>query len=83
MQKDAQSYVKVYDKCQYFSNIIWQPSEQLTPMSAPWRFAQYELDIMIPFPTTIQQLRFLVVGIGYFTKWVEAKPLAMITKKNI
>ena len=38
---------------------------------------------MGPFPTTIQQLKFLVVGIDYFTKWVEAKALANITEKNI
>ena len=31
----------------------------------------------------IRQLKFLVVGIDYFTKWVEAEALAIITKKNI
>ena len=31
----------------------------------------------------IQQLKFLVVGIDYFTKWVEVKPLATITEKNV
>ena len=35
IQKDAQAYVKTYDKCQRFSNIIRQPSEELTPMTAP------------------------------------------------
>ena len=38
---------------------------------------------MGPFPTTLRQLKFLVVGIDYFTKWVEAEPLAIITKKSI
>ena len=38
---------------------------------------------MGPFPTAIRQLKFLVVGIDYFTKWVEAEPLATITEKNI
>ena len=38
---------------------------------------------MGPFPTTLRQLKFLVVGIDYFTKWVEAEPLATITEKNI
>ena len=31
----------------------------------------------------VRQLKFLVVGIDYFTKWVEAEPLAIITKKNV
>ena len=39
MLKDAQAYVKSCDKCQRFSNFIKQPSEELTPMTAPWPFA--------------------------------------------
>ena len=35
MQKDAQTYVKACDRCQKFSNIIRQLSEELTPMTAP------------------------------------------------
>ena len=38
---------------------------------------------MGPFLTVVRQLKFLVVGINYFTKWVEAKALAIITEKNI
>ena len=35
------------------------------------------------FPTALRQLKFLVVGIDYFTKWVEAEPLATIMEKSI
>ena len=73
MQKEAEAYVKTCDKCQRFSNIIRQPTEELTPMTAPWSFAQWGLDIMGPFSTAVRQLKFLVVGIDYFTKWVEAE----------
>ena len=38
---------------------------------------------MGPFPIVIRQLKFLVVNIDYFTKWVEVKALATITKKNV
>lgn len=38
---------------------------------------------MRPFPTATWSLKFLVVGINYYNKWVEAEPLATITKKNI
>ena len=83
MQKDTEAYVKTYDKCQRFSNIIRQPTKELTPITAPLSFAQWGLDIMGPFPTVVRQLKFLVVGIDYFTKWVEVYTLANITKKNI
>ena len=52
-------------------------------MTAPWPFAQWGLDIMGQFPTAVRQLKFLVVGIDYFTKWVEVEALATITEKNI
>ena len=35
------------------------------------------------FPTIIRQLKFLVVGIDYFTKWVKVKALATIMEKNV
>ena len=38
---------------------------------------------MGPFPTAIRYLKFLIVGIDYFTKWVEAEALATITEKII
>ena len=52
-------------------------------MTAPWPFAQWGLDIMGPFPTALRQLKFLIIGIDYFTKWVEAEPFATITEKSI
>ena len=83
MQADAKAYVKVCDQCQRFSNIPRQPSEYLTSMMAPWPFAQLGLDILGPFPLSTRQMKFLVVGIDYFTKWVEAKLLANITQQNV
>ena len=52
-------------------------------MMASWPFAQWRLDIIGPFPIAIRQLKFLVVDIDYFTKWVEAETLATITEKNM
>ena len=83
MQKDVEAYVKTCDKCQRFSNIIRQPNKELTPMTAPWPFTQWGLDIVGPFPTVVRQLKFLIVGIDYFTKWVEAETLATIAETNV
>ena len=52
-------------------------------MTAPGLFAQWGLDIMGPFPTAMRQLKFLIVGIDYFKKWVEAEALATIKEKNV
>ena len=83
MQVDTKAYVKACDKCQRYSNVLRRPLEYLTPMVAPWPFAQWGLDILGPFPMGTRQMKFLVVGIDYFTKWVEAEPLAKITKQNV
>ena len=68
IQVDTKAYVKVYDQCQRFSNIPRQPSEYLTPMMAPWPFAQWGLDILGLFPVGTRQMKFLVVRKDYFTQ---------------
>ena len=35
------------------------------------------------FLIAMRQLKFLIVGIDYFTKWVEAEALATITEKSV
>ena len=79
----AQAYIKAYDKCQKFGNLIRQPTEELTLITAPWPFVRWGLDIKGPFPIAVRRLKFLIVGIDYFTKLVEAEALATITEKNV
>ena len=55
----------------------------MTPITAPWPFAQWGLDIIGPFPIVVRQLKFLIAGIDYFIKWVEVEALATITEKNV
>ena len=50
---------------------------------SPWPFAQWGLDIMGPFPKVVGNKKYLLVGIDYFTKWVEAKPLANIRDMDV
>ena len=38
---------------------------------------------MGPFPIAIRLLKFLIVDIDYFTKWVEVEALTTITEKNV
>ena len=79
MRKDAQDYVKKCDKCQRFAPFIAQPPAVLQPMVNPIPFAQWGIDILGPFPVATGQRKFLIVAVDYFTKWIEAEPLAKIT----
>ena len=78
MPKEAQDYVKKCDQCQRFALSIHQPEGMLNPLSNPWPFAQWGLDIVGPFPRAVGNQRWLIVGTNYFTKWVEAEPLSYI-----
>ena len=70
-QVDAKAYVKACDKFQLYSNIRRQSFEYLTPMVAPWPFAQWGFDILGLFLMGKRQMKFLVVGIGPFRKFCE------------
>ncbi|KAL0394475.1 UNVERIFIED_CONTAM: hypothetical protein Slati_4413700 [Sesamum latifolium] len=49
-------------------------------MLSPCPFMQWGMDIVGPVPLAAGQRKFLLVAIDYFTKWVEAEPLARITE---
>ncbi|XP_019420646.1 PREDICTED: uncharacterized protein LOC109330824 [Lupinus angustifolius] len=44
---------------------------------------KWSMDILGPFPLATGQLKFLIVAIDYFTKWIEAEPLSNIMTTNI
>ena len=83
MLKHAQDYVKRCDRCQRFAPVVRQPPEMLTSINTPIPFAMWGMDILGPFPLASAQRKFLLVAIDYFTKWIEAKPLAKITTKQV
>ena len=46
-------------------------------------FDQWGMDIVGPFPMATGQRKFLLVAVDYFSKWVEAEPLAKITEQMV
>ncbi|XP_023924424.1 uncharacterized protein LOC112035820 [Quercus suber] len=83
MQQDASDFVKKCDSCQRYGNIQRVPGERMTTISSPWPFAQWGIDIMGPLPQGKRQVKFLLVAIDYFTKWVEAEALATIIEAQV
>nr|XP_023891298.1 uncharacterized protein LOC112003343 [Quercus suber] len=55
----------------------------LNPLSSPWPFAQWGLDIVGPFPKAAGNRKYLLVGTYYFTKWVEAEALTNIRNVDV
>ena len=83
MQVDAVELVKKCNKCQRFRNVQRLPAKRLTTITSPWPFAQWGIDIISPLPQGKGHVKFLLIVIDYFTKWVEAEALATITKARI
>ena len=83
MQQDEAEFVKKCDSCQRYGNVQRVPGKKMTTISSPWHFARWGIDIMGPLPQGKRQMKFLLVAIDYFIKWVEAKALATITETKV
>jgi hypothetical protein len=55
----------------------------LTSVYSPWPFHKWAVDIVGPFPLAPEQLMFLIVGVDYFTQWIEAEAVAKITAETV
>ncbi|XP_028064790.1 protein NYNRIN-like [Camellia sinensis] len=62
---------------------ITTPARELLPLTSPWLFALWGLDIVGPLPTAPGNRKFFIVATDYFTKWVEAELLATIKEKDV
>nr|XP_025664335.1 uncharacterized protein LOC112762688 [Arachis hypogaea] len=77
--RDSIQIVKNCDKCQRHANIHQAAPHQLSTISAERPFSTWGIDLVGPFPPAPGQLRYLIVAIDYYTKWIEAEPLSSIT----
>ncbi|KAJ4821053.1 Pol-polyprotein [Rhynchospora pubera] len=83
LKKDVETYVRRCEKCQFHARIPRQPPHPMQSISSSWPFDVWGLDLLGPFPQGQGNVKFLVVAVEYFTKWIEAKPLATITSQKI
>ncbi|MBW1279401.1 integrase zinc binding domain-containing protein, partial [Escherichia coli] len=65
------------EKCQRHAPKIHQPTEMLSPVTSPYPFMRWAMDIIGPLHPS-KQKRFLLVLTDYFSKWVEAEAFASI-----
>ncbi|XP_071708705.1 uncharacterized protein [Rutidosis leptorrhynchoides] len=83
MYRDAAEVIRKCQSCQLHAPVSKAPRHPMIPVASPWPFCKWAIDIVGPFLAGPGGVKFLVVAIDYFTKWVEAKPLKTISGKQI
>ncbi|GJY15508.1 reverse transcriptase domain-containing protein [Tanacetum coccineum] len=83
MHTDAQKLIRECNDCQIHRPVPRNPQQNLTPITSLWPFYKWGIDIAGPFPEGPGKVKFLIVAIDYFTKWIEAKPVATITGNQV
>ncbi|GKC52999.1 reverse transcriptase domain-containing protein [Tanacetum coccineum] len=79
MHRDARDMILKCKDCQVHRPVPRNPQQPLTPIPSPWPFYKWGIDIAGPFPEGPGKVKFLIVAMDYFTKWIEAKAVATIS----
>ncbi|GJX66274.1 reverse transcriptase domain-containing protein [Tanacetum coccineum] len=83
MHRDARETIRKCKDCQIHRPVPREPQQPLTPITAPWPFYKWGIDIAGPFPEGPGKVKFLIVAMDYFTKWIEAKAVATISGTQV
>ncbi|XP_075109318.1 uncharacterized protein LOC142181083 [Nicotiana tabacum] len=79
---DAQEAGKIMNEVH--DDLIHTLPSELHSMSAPWSFVTWGMDVNGPIELKASNGHiFILVAIDYFTKWVEAVTLKVVTKKAV
>nr|GEW51205.1 hypothetical protein [Tanacetum cinerariifolium] len=79
--RGSKKLIRAYQDCQVYRPVSRNSQQKLTHIMSPWPFHKWGIDIAGPFPEGPRKFKFLIVAMDYFTKWIEAKPVATITAK--
>ncbi|GJR80593.1 reverse transcriptase domain-containing protein [Tanacetum coccineum] len=83
MHRDAREMIRACDDCQAHASVPRLPKADMISVTSAWPFMKWGMDIVGPLPEGPGRVKYLIVAIDYFTKWMEAKPLATITGKQV
>nr|GEV62362.1 reverse transcriptase domain-containing protein [Tanacetum cinerariifolium] len=83
MHRDAREMIRKCKNFQIHRPVSRYPQKPLTPITAPWPFYKWGIDIAGPFSEGPGKVKFLIVSMDYFTKWIEAKAVATISGSQV
>ncbi|GKE68335.1 reverse transcriptase domain-containing protein [Tanacetum coccineum] len=68
MHKDARALIRACQDCQVYKPVPRNPQQKLTPITSPWTFYKWEIDIVGPLSEGPGKVKFLIVAMDYFIK---------------
>jgi hypothetical protein len=80
---DAANLVQKCENCQRCAIDQKQPSSLTQLIQPTWPLQRWGLDLLGPLSPALGNLKYVVVAVEYFSKWIEAKPLATITSATV
>ncbi|XP_076892308.1 uncharacterized protein LOC143544009 [Bidens hawaiensis] len=83
MHVDAEKELRKCSACQHHAPNTLRSKNAMIPVTASWPFQKWAIDITGPFPEAPGRIKFFIVAIDYFTKWIKAKPVATINTTSI
>jgi hypothetical protein len=76
---DIADLVQKCENCEKCVRDQKQPSSLTQLIRPTWPLHRWGLDLLVTLPPAQGKLKYVVVAVEYFSKWIEAKPLATIT----
>jgi ribonuclease HI len=80
---DAAELVQKCENCQKCARDQKQPLSLTQLIQPTWPLQRWGLDLLGPLSPAQGNLKYVVVAVEYFSKWIEAKPLATITSVTV
>ena len=80
---NALDFTKKCRRCQEFADISCIPADNLHSLSFPWPFVVWGMNMLGPLPKAPRAIKYLLVAIDYFTKWIEGRPLREIMASEV
>jgi hypothetical protein len=80
---DAAELVQKCENCKKCARDQKQPSSLTQLIQPTWPLQRWGLDLLGRLPPAQGNLKYVVVAVEYFSKWIEANPLATITSATV
>ena len=82
--KDCIMFAKSCEECQRHGHIQNVPASELHSIIKPWPFRGWALDLIGQIhPVSSKGHKYILVGVNYFSKWVEAIALKEVTQQDV